>query len=331
MRSKLDEGYIVRVSKGMTHTSPLQDLTFYRFIRFRFFKQRLLLLSLLIFGCLAPVTYAQNSPPSIQLATEFDAQQEINIHDFLISEKLDGVRGYWNGQALLTRQGNLIAAPTWFIANFPNYPLDGELWLGRGQFEAMSSIVRQTSAKDDDWRKVRFMVFDVPKAGGDFQHRYQFALTELSDKSHYLEVVAQFQVDSLEALYQKLDSLVAKGAEGLMLHRSSAMYVSGRNPNLMKLKPYYDAEATVIGHIPGKGQFAGQMGAIRVQTPDGRIFNIGTGFNLAERQHPPAVGAIITYKYLGLTVNGLPRFASFLRVRVDIDESNKVISSQEGN
>jgi len=323
MRSKLDEGYIARVSKGMTHTSPLQDLTFHRFIRFRFFKQRLLLLSLLIFGCLAPVTYAQNSPPSIQLATEFDAQQEIHIQDFLISEKLDGVRGYWNGQALLTRQGNLIAAP--------NYPLDGELWLGRGQFEAMSSIVRQTSAKDDDWRKVRFMVFDVPKAGGDFQHRYQFALTKLSGKSHYLEVIAQFQVDSLEALYQKLDSLVAKGAEGLMLHRSSAMYVSGRNPNLMKLKPYYDAEATVIGHIPGKGQFAGQMGAIRVQTPDGRIFNIGTGFNLAERQHPPAVGAIITYKYLGLTVNGLPRFASFLRVRVDLDESNKVISSQEGN
>ncbi|MGW7676254.1 DNA ligase [Shewanella sp. S23-S33] len=301
----------------MTHTNPLRNLTFNHFIRFSAFK-----LSLLILCGLALSVNAQTSPPAIQLATEFDAtrtSQDINIQNFLISEKLDGVRGYWNGKELFTRQGNAIATPIWFTVNFPNYPLDGELWLGRGQFEAMSSLVRQASAKDDDWRKVRFMVFDVPKASGDFQHRYQFALTELSGKSNYLEVIVQFQVESLEALYQKLDALVAKGAEGLMLHRSSATYISGRNPHLMKLKPYYDAEATVIAYIPGKGQFVGQMGALKVQTPDGRIFSIGTGFSLAERQHPPAVGTIITYKYLGLTVNGLPRFASFLRVRTDVE------------
>lgn len=305
------------MGKGMTHTNPLRNLTFNHFIRFSIFK-----LSLLILCGLTLSVNAQTSLPAIQLATEFDAtrtSQDINIQNFLISEKLDGVRGYWNGKELFTRQGNSIVTPIWFTANFPNYPLDGELWLGRGQFEAMSSLVRQTSAKDDDWRKVRFMVFDVPKASGDFQHRYQFALTELSGKSNYLEVIVQFQVESLEALYQKLDASVAKGAEGLMLHRSSATYISGRNPHLMKLKPYYDAEATVIAYIPGKGQFAGQMGALKVQTPDGRIFSIGTGFNLAERQHPPAVGTIITYKYLGLTVNGLPRFASFLRVRTDVE------------
>ncbi|MBP8118682.1 MAG: DNA ligase, partial [Shewanella sp.] len=203
----------------MTHTNPLRNLTFNHFIRFSAFK-----LSLLILCGLTLSVNAHTSPPAIQLATEFDAtrtSQDINIQNFLISEKLDGVRGYWNGKELFTRQGNAIAAPIWFTANFPNYPLDGELWLGRGQFEAMSSLVRQTSAKDDDWRKVRFMVFDVPKASGDFQHRYQFALTELSGKSNYLEVIVQFQVESLEALYQKLDALVAKGAEGLMLHRSS--------------------------------------------------------------------------------------------------------------
>ncbi|MGL5359521.1 MAG: DNA ligase, partial [Shewanella sp.] len=115
----------------------------------------------------------------------------------------------------------------------------------------------------------------------------------------------------------KLDSVVAKGAEGLMLHNRSAYYRAGRSPHLMKLKPYFDAEAKVIGYVAGKGQFAGQMGALRVQTPDGRIFSLGTGFNLTQRQHPPAIGSIITYKYQGLTANGLPRFASFLRVRND--------------
>jgi DNA ligase-1 len=175
--------------------------------------------------------------------------------------------------------------------------------------------------KEDDWRAVRFMVFDLPEAVGNFEQRYQLALSLLTGKSLYIQVIEQVRLDSIESLYQKLDTLVAQGAEGLMLHRRSAQYRVGRNPNLMKLKPYFDAEAKVIGYIAGKGQFAGQMGALRVQTPDGRIFSIGTGFNLAERQHPPAVGAIITYKYLGLTVNGLPRFASFLRVRTDIVES----------
>ncbi|MCL1086717.1 DNA ligase [Shewanella glacialipiscicola] len=303
----------------MTHMIKLQYLTYYPSFRWHVFT---LLLGL--FHCLPALPAAQVSPP-IQQASVFDGdkvQQDIHIKDFLISEKLDGVRGYWNGKALFTRQGYVITAPTWFTANFPDYPLDGELWLGRGQFEAMSSLIRQSAAKEEDWRKVRFMVFDVPKAGGDFISRYQFALTELSGKSNYLEVIKQFQLESLEALYQKLDTLVAKGAEGLMLHRSSAMYMIGRNPNLMKLKPYYDAEALVIAHIPGKGQFAGQMGALRVQTPDGRVFSIGTGFSLAQRQHPPAVGVTITYKYLGLTVNGLPRFASFLRIRSDVTTNN---------
>ena len=93
----------------------------------------------------------------------------------------------------------------------------------------------------------------------------------------------------------------------------------------MKLKPYLDAEATVIGYVAGKGQFAGKMGALRVQTPEGRIFSIGTGFNLAERQYPPAIGTLITYKYLGLTVNGLPRFASYLRIRTDIVPEDKEV------
>lgn len=274
---------------------------------------------LLLISC---VLHANPLAPNIQLATEFTADEQVlDINEFLISEKLDGVRGYWDGRRLVTRQGNPIAAPKWFTADFPPIPIDGELWFGRGQFEAISSLIRQSAVKEDDWRAVRFMVFDLPEAVGNFEQRYQLALSLLTGKSLYIQVIEQVRLDSIESLYQKLDTLVAQGAEGLMLHRRSAQYRVGRNPNLMKLKPYFDAEAKVIGYIAGKGQFAGQMGALRVQTPDGRIFSIGTGFNLAERQHPPAVGAIITYKYLGLTVNGLPRFASFLRVRTDIVES----------
>lgn len=294
------------------------------FVRFTALK----CLGLIIGLCCVLIAASFASPaPNIQLATEYSLENHSNndaqISTFFVSEKLDGVRGYWDGQRLFTRQGNPIWAPSWFTAEFPAIAMDGELWLGRGQFEAISSLIRQASPKDADWQNVRFMVFDLPTTKGSFEERYHKMQTLIAGKSVYLQVIEQFSVASVAALYQTLDSLVALGAEGLILHRRTAIYTPGRNANVMKLKPYLDAEATVIGHVAGKGQFAGKMGALRVQTPDGRIFNIGTGFNLAERQHPPAIGTHITYKYLGLTVNGLPRFASYLRIRTDIDPKNK--------
>lgn len=277
-------------------------------------------------GLLTTVSYA-NPPLNIQLATEYSldnhAENHAEIGAFFVSEKLDGVRGYWDGYRLFTRQGHPILAPSWFTAEFPSIAMEGELWLGRGQFEAISGLIRQASPKDTDWQQVRFMVFDLPTTPGSFEERYHKMQTLIAGKSVYLQVIEQFTVASIEALYQTLDALVALGAEGLILHRRTAIYTPGRNPNVMKLKPYLDAEATVIGYVAGKGQFSGKMGALRVQTPEGRIFTIGTGFNLAERQHPPALGTLITYKYLGLTAKGLPRFASFLRIRSDIDPKNK--------
>lgn len=261
---------------------------------------------------------AATQAPAIQLASDWKGPAGIDITAYFVSEKLDGVRGYWDGQRMLTRQGYSIAVPAWFVQDFPEFALDGELWLGRDQFDAISSLVRQVSPDEAAWRKVRFMVFDVPSQGDVFAERYAFALAHLSDLSAFMAVLPQFRVDSMAALQQKLDEAVSDGAEGLMLHHAQARYQVGRNPQLIKLKPLYDAEAKVIGHIPGKGQFTGKLGALRVQTPDGRVFNLGTGFTVAQRQAPPDIGAIVTYQYNGLTANGLPRFARFMRVRSDV-------------
>lgn len=303
----------------MALTTRLPFLTFVFVLRLAVFFS----LYCVICGLFMAVSDANPQAPNIQLATEFSKEKSAHIKDFLVSEKLDGVRGYWDGERLVTRQGNPILAPGWFTVDFPTTPIDGELWLGRGRFEAISWLIRQASANESEWQNVCFMVFDLPKAQGSFEARYQQMQTLIAGKSVYLQVIEQVSVESIEALYQKLDTLVAQGGEGLILHRRTALYTPGRNPNVMKLKPYLDAEAKVIGHIPGKGQFAGQLGALRVQTADGRVFSIGTGFSLAERQHPPAIGTLITYKYLGLTVHGLPRFASYLRIRSDMPQEDK--------
>ena len=227
------------------------------------------------------------------------------------------MRGYWDGQQLWTKQGNAIHAPAWFTAGFPDQPLDGELWTGRGQFEQTVATVRKQQPVDTEWRQVSYHVFDLPASKQVFSARLQ-RLRQLIPAQHpRLKLVPQWQVSSHQALQRQLDEIVAQGGEGLILHRADSHYRAGRNGDFLKLKPVYDAEATVIGHHPGKGKFAGMLGSLRVRDQQGKEFSIGTGFSTAERKQPPAIGTVVSYRYRGHTVSGQPRHASFLRVRAD--------------
>ncbi|WP_083698022.1 DNA ligase [Shewanella sp. UCD-KL21] len=259
----------------------------------------------------APILFAADKP-SIQLATKIT--KGIDIKQYYVSEKLDGVRGYWTGKKMLSRSGREMVLPQWFVADFPEQILEGELWLGRASFEAMSGLARKNIPDSEMWRQVKFMLFDLPEHGGMFRDRY-IALQQLAKQSQYLQVIPQETITSDTMLYQKLDSVVSAQGEGLMLHRQQAFYKVGRSQDIMKLKPKYDAEAIVIEHIEGKGKYTGMLGAIVVSMPDGREFKIGSGFSDEQRRKPPKIGATITYQYLGLTKNGVPRFAHFLRER----------------
>lgn len=242
--------------------------------------------------------------------------ETVNPADYWVSEKLDGVRAYWDGQALLFRSGRRIAAPDWFVASFPKVPLDGELWMGRGTFERLSGTVRRAVPVDEEWRAVRYMIFELPGAEGDFTAR-SAAMRRLVAhvNRRWLQTVEQFRVADRAELQQRLEAVVAQGGEGLMLHRADAPYVTGRSDSLLKLKPWQDAEAVVIAHQPGQGKHAGRMGALRVRTPEGLEFDLGTGFTDAVRQAPPPVGSTVTYRYTGRTADGVPRFARYWRRR----------------
>lgn len=244
------------------------------------------------------------------------ASPDIDPRPYLISEKFDGVRGLWDGHTLRSRAGNVIAAPPWFLARLPKQALDGELWMARGQFEKLSGYVRKTTPRDEEWLQIKYMVFELPGAAGDFTQRYA-QIKRIVAEANFPQLLAveQFRLPDNAALKRKLNEVVRAGGEGLMLHRADAAYVTGRNDALLKLKPLDDAEATVISHVPGKGKYKGKMGALRVRTADGKEFQIGTGFSDAVRSNPPAIGAQVTYTHRGLTQGGLPRFASYLRVR----------------
>lgn len=262
-----------------------------------------------------------SSAPSLMLANVY--RSGIVLADYWVSEKFDGVRGYWDGQALWTRGGERVAAPGWFTDGWPRVAMDGELWAGHGQFPRAVSTVRQQTADDSAWRAMRFMVFDLPAQGGPFTERIPVLNGVVSRIDQpWVQAVEQFKVASPQALQTLLAQTVKNGGEGLMLHRGASLYKGLRNDDLLKLKTHDDSEARVVAHIAGQGKHAGKLGALLVEMPaiDGKPaqrFKLGTGFTDAQRQNPPAVGTQITYRFRGLNDSGIPRFASFMRVRED--------------
>lgn len=256
--------------------------------------------------------------PPLMLAKSWDTKQD--LAGFWASEKYDGVRGYWDGQRLLTRAGNPISAPAWFTAGWPSTPLDGELWAGRGQFSQTVSTVRDQVPDDAAWRSVQYRVFDLPAHGATFDQRIPALLAAVQlIQQPWVQAVAQSRVGSAAALQTLLRDTVQAGGEGLVLHRGSAHYTAGRSDDLRKLKPLEDAEGLVVGHVAGHGKYAGHMGALWLELPAvpgqaARRFKLGTGFSDAQRRDPPPVGSWVSFHYRGETDRGLPRFASFWRM-----------------
>ncbi len=273
---------------------------------------RVLLLSLAL---LVPKWHLLAAPVPALLLAEVDRGQ-VDITRYLVSEKLDGVRAYWDGERLLTRGGREIQAPRWFVDGLPKQKLDGELWLGRGTFERLSGIVRREQPVDAEWRSVRYMIFELPETSGTFRQRAE-AIRQLVHAVNvpWLQEIEQFEVVDRKMLKARLDAVVRSGGEGLMLHRADALYATGRSQDLLKLKPWDDAEAEVIGHLPGKGKYRGMLGALRMRLPDGREFSLGSGLSDALRREPPPIGSLVTYRFRDLTASGLPRFPTFLRIR----------------
>jgi len=277
-------------------------------------QNTLILLTLLAVLVLPSWLYAKERLPQLSLAKNFKGQMQNS--SYWVSEKLDGIRCYWNGKELKTRSGRVLNAPEWFVKDLPTQALDGELWTGRDGYQALTKIVLDKIPNDNLWKKVSFQVFDLPLNTSPFETR-QTALQKIVQATNlpHLQLVKQTQMFDLEKIKSQLNSVIKKGGEGLMLRTPGSVYESGRSEHLLKMKKRQDAEARVIAYQEGRGKFKNMMGAIWVEMPNGKLFKIGTGFSNLERQNPPPIGSDVTYSHQGFTKKGLPRFASFTRIR----------------
>jgi DNA ligase 1 len=250
------------------------------------------------------------------LANPFN--RHIDIRSYWKSEKLDGIRAIWNGTQLVTRNGKLIKAPQWFIEPLPNYPLEGELWAGRNNFALVQQTVLDQQPNQQGWQGITFMLFDAPHQLGNYPARYQTLQNLIvTQPTPHIKLVEHTPIANFNQLENDLREVIQKGGEGMMLRNITTHYRGGRNSDLLKLKPYQDAEAELVGYLNGKGKYAGMVGAFLVRRVDGVTFAIGSGLSDALRSDPPEIGTIISYRYNGLTHLGKPRFARFLRVRTE--------------
>ena len=241
-------------------------------------------------------------------------ENDIDLDGWWISEKLDGVRAYWDGEQFLSRNGNVYHAPDWFIASLPKEPLDGELWMARKSFQRTSGIVRRHD-KSEQWREIKYRVFDVPAQANPFEERQKYLHEILVGQGSHIDVLEQIQCRGLDHLRAELEKAEALGAEGLMLRQPASLYDVGRSNTLLKVKSFYDAEATIMEYTRGRGRHKGTVGAlVCVDCETGVEFKVGTGLSDAVRRNPPAVGTKITYRFQELTDGGKPRFPSFVRV-----------------
>ncbi|HEV3255317.1 MAG TPA: DNA ligase [Gemmataceae bacterium] len=257
--------------------------------------------------------------PPLLLAEPWDGASSVT--GWWLSEKLDGVRAYWDGSRFLSRLGNPFHAPGWFTAGLPPDPLDGELWLARKAFQRTVGIVRRQD-QTDLWKEVRYLVFDAPAQGAGFEQRLRLVQALLKKHSPpYATAHPHAPCRGIDHLREELARVEAVGGEGLMLRQPGSRYAAGRSSTLLKVKSFLDAEARVVGHEAGRGRHKGRLGALLVELADGTRFAVGTGFSDAERGQPPPVGSLINFRYQELSDAGVPRFPSFVGVRQDTQPS----------
>jgi len=266
---------------------------------------------------LRPDEKAKLNGPPVLLAQSFEDFDDLDPTGWWYSEKLDGVRGYWNGKDFISRQGNVFHAPDWFKAGLPDHPLDGELWMARKSFQKTISVVKRLDA-GKQWESIRYVVFDAPHMKAPFEDRMIYLwnlMPKGSARIPWAEVHPHSKLQSRKHLMDELRAYEALGAEGLMIRKPGSLYEARRSATLLKVKPFKDAEAEVISHEPGKGRHKGRLGALVVRMPNGKTFNVGTGLSDADRDSPPKIGATITYRYTEHTDDGIPKCASFVCVR----------------
>lgn len=262
-------------------------------------------------------------PISVMLAKTWKGKRDPK--GWHMSEKLDGMRAYWTGKRMLTRNGNPIHLPTWLEQILPRTVLDGELWLGPGRLREVVSVARKSSARDPRWGQVRYMVFDAPEAPGGCEQRFtalrkivKTACDKWKGQGPCPVVFVEQTVCRSRAQLTKFHhQIVKRGGEGAMLRAPQSPYTRSRTADLLKVITRERAEARITGHAQGTGRNKGRLGSYEAAFLDTDVgFKVGTGLTDDDRYNPLSIGTIITIEFKGRNADsGKPREPAYIGPR----------------
>lgn len=252
--------------------------------------------------------------------------------------------------------------PEWFRRTLPpGIPLDGEIWIGRGLFQKtsrLSTLKPGKSYSQDDidsiWLgkedpPVVFKVFDIPNDPRPFEKRMKYLQTIVKDrkecwkklaypgkKSFPIQFTEQVKINSIEQLISLYKKLTTEGAEGIMLRAHGSPYETKRSKYMLKYKIKEDSECIVRGYVLGEGRLTGMLGSLRCEllkdgVPSGVFTQIGTGFTDSQRtnynnknskEYIP-IGSVVSFSYMEMTDDGVPRHPVYRGIRDDISLTKK--------
>jgi DNA ligase 1 len=246
--------------------------------------------------------------------------------------------------------------PKWFTdAMPPGIALDGEIWIGRGMFQQTSKLSNIKPGKTYTekqiqimWKGTRetppvtFKAFDMPGIDIPFEQRMNRLKMVISDREKCwakkypdfevfpIEYTGQILIDSMETLGKMYSKITSAGAEGLMIRAPGSPYEQKRSKYLLKYKIQEDSECLVRKYVPGDGRLKGLLGSLECELINngkltGIFTHIGTGLTDIQRkeylntksEHYIPIGSIVSFSYMEMTKDGIPRHPVYRGVRHD--------------
>jgi DNA ligase-1 len=260
----------------------------------------------------------------------------------MVSAKYDGIRCLIvereGRPAAVTRTMRPIpnlAVRTWLEENCP-IGFDGELIVKGEDFHGTSSAIMSRNGKPD----FLFALFDYidPKSAAPLSTPFRERIARLDAVLSSLTLggrvlrIEQTRIDCITQLDGLMAQALQKGHEGLVVRRPEGRYKTGRSASdeglMLKLKPYEDAEAEIVGFEPERNDFftPDRLGAfsVRLRSDPSVRFNIGTGLTDRQRgefwnHRADLIGKMVRFRYQSRGMKSAPRFPVFQGIRDEAD------------
>lgn len=228
-----------------------------------------------------------------------------------------------------------VATRRWLEENCP-IGFDGELIVRGEDFHGTSSAIMSRNGKPD----FLFALFDYidPKSAAPLSTPFYERIARLDDLLSSLNLegrvprIEQTMIECITQLDNLMPHALADGHEGLVLRRPDGIYKTGRSTSeeglMMKLKPYEDAEAEIVGFEPERQDFftPDRLGAfsVRLVSDPSIRFHIGTGLTDRQRgefwnHRADLMGKLVRFRYQARGMKSAPRFPVFQGFRDEAD------------